>query len=155
MASARKPVNRSLLVILAEGFLSRLSFGIISFVLPLYAYRKLGLSLTETGLLFSLNLIAEQIFKPAMGWAADRIGLKRSFACAVGLRSLVALLLAFAASPWQVYAIRLLHGLSESLRDPAVNALIAEHSEAKRLGSSFAWCAQSVHFAVVVHPAQQ
>lgn len=139
MASARKPANRSLLVILAEGFLSRLSFGIISFVLPLYAYRKLGLSLTETGLLFSLNLIAEQIFKPVMGWAADRIGLKRSFACAVGLRSLVALLLAFAASPWQVYAIRLLHGVSESLRDPAVNALIAEHSEAKRLGSSFAW----------------
>ena len=42
-----KPNNISpaLLVILAEGFLSRLSFGIISFALPLYA-RQLGLGLT-------------------------------------------------------------------------------------------------------------
>ena len=68
----------SLLVILAEGFLSRLAFGIISFALPLFAYRKMGLSLTATGFLFSVNLIVEQLFKPAMGWLADRIGLKPS-----------------------------------------------------------------------------
>ena len=35
-------VNSSLQVIIAEGFLSRLSFGIISFALPVYAYRRLG-----------------------------------------------------------------------------------------------------------------
>ena len=131
--------NSSLIVILSEGFLSRLSFGIISFVLPLYAYRRLGLSLTETGLLFSLNLIAEQAFKPAMGWVADRIGLRLSFTAAIALRSAVALLLAFATAPWQVYGIRFLHGFSESLRDPSVNALIAEHSRPEGVGSSFAW----------------
>jgi MFS family permease len=139
MTFVRQSIPSSLVAILFEGFLSRLSFGIISFVLPLYAYRRLGLSLTETGLLFSFNLFAEQLFKPVMGWVADRIGLKRSFTCAVGLRSLVALLLIFAAVPWQVFAIRFLHGFSESLRDPAVNALIAEHSSAQSLGSSFAW----------------
>lgn len=131
--------NPSLLVILAEGFLSRLSFGIISFALPLFAYRRLGLNLTETGFLFSLNLIAEQALKPFMGWAADRFGLKRSFTAAVALRSLVALLLAFATAPWQVYAIRVVHGISESLRDPSVNALIAENADRRQLGSSFAW----------------
>ena len=139
MLEDRKFINSSLIVILSEGFLSRLSFGIISFVLPLYAYRRLGLSLTETGLLFSLNLIAEQAFKPAMGWVADRVGLRLSFTAAIALRSAVALLLAFAVAPWQVYGIRLLHGFSESLRDPSVNALIAEHSRPGALGSSFAW----------------
>src|SRR5690242_4372802 len=91
-ASPRSFVSASpaLLVLLAEGFLSRLSFGIISFALPLFAYRKLGLSLAETGLLFSLNLIAEQAFKPLMGWVADHVGLKRSFTAAIALRSLVA-----------------------------------------------------------------
>ncbi len=133
------PINPSLLVILAEGFLSRLSFGIISFALPLFAYRKLGLSLTETGVLFSLNLVAEQAFKPLMGWAADRIGLKRTFTAAIALRSLVALLLAFASSAWQVYVIRLLHGFSESLRDPSVSALIAENADKRAMASSFAW----------------
>lgn len=134
-----KPINTPLIAILAEGFSSRLSFGIISFVLPLYAYRKLGLSIPEVGFLFSLNLIAEQVFKPAMGWVADRVGLRLSFTMAIALRSAVALLLAFATLPWQVYCVRLIHGFSESLRDPSVNALIAEHSTPASMGSSFAW----------------
>ncbi len=139
MLSDRKLINSPLIAILSEGFSSRLSFGIISFALPLYAYRKLGLTLTEVGFLFSLNLIAEQVFKPFMGWVADRAGLRLSLTVAIALRSTVALLLAFATLPWQVYGIRLLHGLSESLRDPSVNALIAENSEPRTLGSSFAW----------------
>jgi MFS family permease len=135
----RRSLKSSLVVILAEGFLSRLSFGIISFALPLYAYRKLGMSLTETGFLFSLNLISEQAFKPVMGWVADRFGLKRSFTTAIALRSLVALLMVSAAAPWQVYAIRVIHGFSESLRDPSVGALIAENAKQRSLASAFAW----------------
>jgi MFS family permease len=133
------PINNSLLAILAEGFSSRLSFGIISFVLPLFAYRKLGLNLTEVGVLFSLNLVAEQLFKPAMGWVADRIGLRLSFTIAIALRSAVALLFALVSAPWQVYCIRFLHGFSESLRDPSVNTLIAENSNPRTFGASFAW----------------
>jgi MFS family permease len=131
----------ALFVILAEGFLSRLSFGMIGFVLPLFAYRKLGLSLVETGALFSLNLIAEQLFKPLMGWVADRIGLKRAFTIAIAIRSVVALLFSFASAPWHVYSIRFLHGFSESLRDPSVSALIAENADKRVMASSFAWYA--------------
>lgn len=133
-------VTPALSAVIAEGFLSRLSFGIISFALPLYA-RHLGLSLTETGFLFSLNLITEQLMKPGMGWVADRFGLKRSFTTAIGLRSVVALLLAFTGTPLQIYAIRILHGVAESLRDPSVNTLIAENAAKKSLASSYAWYA--------------
>jgi MFS family permease len=126
-------------VIWAEGFLSRLSFGVISFALPIFAYKRLGLSLTQTGFLFSLNLIAEQLFKPLMGWVADRAGLKRTFTTAIALRSVVALSLVFAASPWHVYAIRFFHGFTESMRDPSVIALIAENAKKKSVASAFAW----------------
>jgi MFS family permease len=126
-------------VIWAEGFLSRLSFGVISFALPLFAYKRLGLSLAQTGLLFSLNLIGEQLFKPVMGWVADRSGLKRTLTLAIALRSLVALLLVLASAPWHVYAIRFFHGFTESLRDPSVNALIAVNAKRKSMGSAFAW----------------
>jgi MFS family permease len=139
LPSLRPSVSPSLLVIWAEGFLSRLSFGIISFALPIFAYKRLGLSLTQTGFLFSLNLIAEQLFKPLTGWVADRAGLKRTFTVAIALRSLVALLLAFASSPWQVYALRFYHGFTESLRDPSVSALIAENAKKKSVASAFAW----------------
>ncbi|HKQ79540.1 MAG TPA: MFS transporter [Blastocatellia bacterium] len=137
--SLRRSVSPSLLVIWSEGFLSRLSFGVISFALPIFAYKRLGLSLAETGILFSLNLIAEQLFKPLMGWVADRVGLKRTLTVAIALRSVVALLLAFAALPWHVYAIRFFHGFTESLRDPSVSALIAENAKKKSVASAFAW----------------
>jgi MFS family permease len=129
----------SLYVILAEGFLSRLSFGVLGFVLPLFAYRRMGLSLTQTGLIFTLSLAVEQAFKPLMGWVADHFGLKRTFTTAIALRSLVALLFCFASAPWQVYAIRMLHGFSESLRDPSVSALIAEYADKRAMASAFGW----------------
>ncbi|MDQ5827849.1 MAG: MFS transporter, partial [Chloroflexota bacterium] len=113
MRTKRLPINLPLVAIVAEGFLSRLSFGLISFALPLYAYR-LGLSLTEIGFLTSLNLVVALALKASMGWAADRFGLKRSFAVAIGLRSLVALLLAFAVVPWQLFALRTVHGMSKA-----------------------------------------
>lgn len=131
-------INPSLLAIIAEGFSTRLSFGVVGFALPLYA-RHLGMSFTEIGLLFSLNAIIEQAMKPVAGRAADRFGLKRSFTAAIAIRSLVALLLVFASAPLHLYAIRLLYGVAESLRDPSVNALIANNGRRETLASSFAW----------------
>jgi MFS family permease len=131
-------INLPLAAIVGEGLFSRLSFGVIGFTLPLYAYH-MGLSLTQIGILTSLNSIAALALKPLIGWAADRFGLKRTFLVAISLRSLVSLLLGFAAVPWELYAIRTLHGLSMSMRDPSANALIAENGGEKSVGSAFAW----------------
>jgi MFS family permease len=130
--------NLAMLAIVAEGFLSRLSFGIISFALPLYAHR-LGLSLVEIGLLMTLNQVVAMVLKPAMGWVADRIGLKQSFTISIAVRSFVALSLVVAQSPWQLYVIKSLHGGSKALRDPAASALIAEQGGKKAIASAFAW----------------
>jgi MFS family permease len=131
-------MNPAMIAIVAEGFLSRLSFGIISLALPLYAHR-LGLSLFEIGALMTLNQVVAMGLKPAMGWLADRFGLKRSFTGAIALRSAIALFLAVAQSPWQLYAIKSIHGASKALRDPAANALIAEQGGKKAIASAFAW----------------
>jgi len=130
--------NAALLAMVAEGFLSRLSFGLISFALPLYAYH-LGMKLSEIGILSSINLVVAMAFKPLMGAMADRFGLKRSFTVATGLRSAVSLALAFAGSPWQLLAFRSAYGVSQSVRDPALNALLAEHGGKKMVASSFGW----------------
>jgi MFS family permease len=133
-----KNTNPALLALVAEGFLMRLGFGIISFTLPLYA-RHLGLSLAETGSLIAVTGVVKVALKPAAGWLADRVGTKRALVAALGLRSLVAFLFAFASAPWQLYSIRTVHGLSTSVRDPAVNALIAENGNEKTIGAAFAW----------------
>jgi MFS family permease len=133
-----KSTNPALIALVAEGFLMRLGFGIISFVVPLYA-RRLGLSIAETGLLLAITGIVKVALKPLAGWFSDRVGAKRGLVAALSLRSLVSFLFAFCSSPWQLYTIRTVHGLSTSLRDPAVNALIAENGDENAMASAFAW----------------
>ncbi len=130
--------NLPLLAIIAEGLFSRLSFGVIGFALPLYA-RHLGFNFTQIGILVSLNSAVALCCKPLLGWVGDRLGLKRTFVSSIAMRSLVSLLLAFAAGPWALYAIRGLYGVSMSLRDPSANGLIAEHGGKKSVASAFAW----------------
>jgi MFS family permease len=139
MRARLRNVDPSLAAIVAEGFLSRLSFGLVTFALPLYAVRELGLSLAEVGFLASFNLMVAIALKPFMGSLADRFGLRRGLATAIGMRSLVSLLLVFVAAPWQLFGVRGLHGVSMSLRDPSVNALIAEHGGKRTIASAFAW----------------
>ena len=146
MQARFRRVDPALLALVAEGFLSRLSFGFISFALPLYAYH-LGLSLSEIGLLASLNPLVALLLKPAMGSLADRLGCKPMLVVAISFRSLVSLLLAFATVPWQLYATRSAHGLSTSLRDPSVNALLAEHAGQRAVASAFAWYQTAKSFA--------
>src|SRR5207244_370428 len=134
----KRQVNVPLIAIVGEGLLSRLSFGLISFALPLYA-RHLGFSLSQVGILAAMNSAVAVALKPLLGWAADRFGLKRTYLAAISLRSLVSLLLGFATLPWELFAIRSAHGLSMSLRDPSANALIAEHGGEKSVASAFAW----------------
>jgi MFS family permease len=129
----------SLTAIVAEGFLSRLSFGFITFALPLYAVRQFGLGLTEVGLLLSLNLAVAIVLKPWTGRVADRVGMRPSFITAIGVRSLVPLGLVLAAAPWHLFAVRAVHGVSISLRDPAADVLIAEHGGKTGIASAFAW----------------
>ena len=136
---ADKGDRRALLAIIAEGFLSRLSFGVLNVALPLYAVQELGFSLFEVGILISLNTMVALALKPAMGILADRFGHKISLNVAVVLRSAVTIVLAVAAAPWQLFAARALHGASVALRDPATGALIAEHGGKKQIAQSFAW----------------
>jgi MFS family permease len=132
------PLNGPAGALVLEGLFSRLSFGLISFTLPLFA-RKLGLSLTEIGVLIALNTAFSLALKPLTGMLADHRGRKRTLLEGIGLRSVVSLALLFATAPWHLYTVRGLHGLSMSLRDPAVHALLAEAGGKKTVASTFAW----------------
>jgi MFS family permease len=105
MFASVKRSDPTLLALLAEGFLSRLSFGIIGFALPLYA-RRMGMSMGAIGLLISLSVVAELTLKPFASALADRLGFKRSLGTAVAARSMVGLLFAMAATPWHLLDAR-------------------------------------------------
>lgn len=130
--------DRTLLAIVVEGFLSRLSLGLVSLALPLYALH-LGMSLSAIGVLVSVNVVVQLVAKPLMAPLADRVGHRRSLIIAIVGRSVVCLLFVFTTLPWQLFAVRLLYGLTQALRDPPLNAVIAEAGGKKRVASTFAW----------------
>src|SRR2546428_2258317 len=100
----KRQVNVPLIAIVGEGLLSRLSFGLITFALPLYA-RHLGFSLSQIGLLVALNTTVSMALKPLTGWVADRAGFKRTLLAGIGLRSVVSGLFGLASAPWHLFAI--------------------------------------------------
>jgi MFS family permease len=124
--------------VVIEGFLSRLSFGILGFALPLYAH-ALGMSLAAIGLLLATNVIVSIVLRPAMGALIDRFGVRTSYLAAVALRSLVVLLFVLADAPWQLFAIRALHGVAIALRDPAAITIIAGLGGKATVAQRFAW----------------
>ncbi|MFL5262262.1 MAG: MFS transporter [Anaeromyxobacteraceae bacterium] len=136
-ARAERREALGLAAIVGEGLLSRLSFGVVSFALPLYA-RRMGVGIAEIGFLVGLNGAVAIALKPLCGWATDRFGARRSLLVAVALRSVVSLLLVFATGLGQLYAIRALHGVAMGLRDPAAAVLLAGGAE-KRVASRFGW----------------
>jgi MFS family permease len=130
--------NPTVTAVAAEGFLTRLGFGMVSLALPLFAL-SLGMSLAEVGLLTALRTVAVIGVKPIMGWAADRYGRKTTLIIAVLLRCLVGLLFVFASEPWHLYALRILQGAMTAARDPSAAALLATHGKRKSMASTFAW----------------
>lgn len=132
--SARGPLS----VVVAEGFFSRLSFGMLSFTLPLYAHH-LGISIAMIGVLLSSNMVVAMLLKPAMGAVIDRLGVRWAYYVACGLRTCVLIALVFAVTPWALFASRGLHGVSIALRDPASSSVLAALGGKKAVAQRFAW----------------
>lgn len=124
--------------ILSEGFCSRLSSGAIGFALPLYA-RQLGLSFAEISILISLNLIVGMLLKPLAGPIVDHYGHRFTSVIALASRSALYLLLAAAGAVWHLALIQSVRGVTKSVRDPALYALLAKHGSKKHIASTFAW----------------
>ena len=128
----------ALLALVSEGFLSRLSSGVIGFALPLYAF-ELGLGFAEISVLISLNLIVGMALKPFAGALVDRIGSRVSSTIALGLRSLLYLLFAVAGAPVALYLIQGARGVTKAVRDPALYTLLAITGGKKRVARTFGW----------------
>lgn len=122
--------------IMSEAICSRFSFGIIGFALPLYALH-LGMDEAMIGTLMAVHFGFEVACKPLLGRLSDKVGRKTALCLALGLRSIVALSLGVISTVAGLFAVRALHGVSEAIREPAMNALLIE-TNARKILSAFA-----------------
>lgn len=121
-----------------EGFFSRLSFGLLSFTLPLFAYH-LGLPLPLIGVLLSVNMAVAMLVKPAMGAVVDAIGVRPAMLAACVLRTVVLVALVFTTAPEGLFWARALHGVSIALRDPASASVLAAVGGKQAVARRFGW----------------
>lgn len=137
---ARNP-RLALATVAAEGLLGRLTFGMVSFALPLYAH-SLGLSLSQIGFLISIRTVFVLPFKPIAGWLADRIGIRAVYLAGIAARTLSALLLLSAGDFLGLVLVRMLQAASAAGRDVASLSVIARDGGGK-VGTHYGWYASS------------
>ena len=129
---------RVLGALVLEASLSKLGFGLVGFALPLYA-RSLGMGVSSIGVLMTTNIVVAAACKPMVGGLVDRVGHRRSALIASTARIAVFVLFLLATGPMLLWVAQLLRGLAKSVRDPALNALVAAHGGKKTMATTFAW----------------
>jgi MFS family permease len=139
---ARNP-RAAMTTVIGEGFLGRLTFGMVSFALPLYALH-LGLSLGEIGILVSIRTVIALGLKPVAGWASDRVGVRAVYLAGTFARVLAAAALFFADSLLTLTLVRFFQAASAAGRDVASLSAIA-HDADDRVGTIYSWYASAKH----------
>src|SRR3712207_6280782 len=142
MLRARNP-RAALATVIAEGFLGRLTFGMVSFALPLYALR-LGLSLSEIGILISIRTLIALGLKPVAGWASDRVGVRAVYLAGTFARVLAAVALFFADTLLALTLVRFFQAASAAGRDVASLSAIARDAD-NRVGTIYSWYVTAKH----------
>ena len=117
--------TRLVTAVVAEGFVNRLGFGIVTFALPLYAL-ELGMGIAEIGLLVSAKALLQPAVKPLVGRAVDRYGTRRAYLASVGFRFLAAVALLLSTTPAALFGVRLLQGLASAAGDPVSISVLAK-----------------------------
>ena len=94
--------------------LGALAFGMLNFLLPVYA-RHLNFTALEIGGLFSILAATTMLIRPFVGWGMDRLGRKRFFVMSLAIRALAWGVFAMAASLPVLYTASLAQGIAASL----------------------------------------
>jgi len=137
---ARTP-RLALATVAVEGMLGRLTFGMVSFGLPLYAHAK-GLSMGEIGVLISIRTVFVLPFKPVAGWLADRTSVRAVYLSGIAARTASAAVLLVAGDFPTLILVRILQGASAAGRDVASLSVIARDAEG-RVGTHYGWYASA------------
>ncbi|MFC1918167.1 MFS transporter [Chloroflexota bacterium] len=120
--------------------------GVFTAFLPLYAGVTLGLSSSQLGILLAFNLLLMSPTQLVSGKIADRLDRRAMVITGGMLNILFLLVIPFASSFWQLFAVCGIGGFSTALVMPANSALTV--AEGKRYGMGLAMAVVAVAFSL-------
>ncbi len=119
--------RKSLFKLYLIGFLVSLSLGFLAVLLPVYL-RWLGASYFELGLFGAISGIPNITLPIIIGTLSDRFGRKIPFLFGLLMATLMAGLLVFASSVFEIILIGVIWGIVFAVLMPVANALISDLS---------------------------
>jgi MFS family permease len=119
-------------------FFTDLATEMIYPLLPLFLTQQLGASKLFVGVLEGIAESAASLLKLVSGWLADRFGQRKPLVLAgYSLSALSKPLLALAAAPWHVLAVRLADRVGKGIRTAPRDALLADSASPELRGRAF------------------
>ena len=129
-------LNRVVVALMIEAFLSRVSGGMIKTAVPLYALLVFGLDITAVMALVLIQNVVPLLMRPLFGTLADKYGKKRVFLISLSIRSIVGLLYAVASLP-MLFIISLIRGIADSAKGPSASAMIADNTDERHIAKAY------------------
>ena len=154
VASARRGLLRgNVLWLSVVSFLNDAASEMIYPLLPLFLTGVLGAGPAFLGLIEGVAEASSSLLKLAGGVVADRTGgRKKLVAWGYGIAAVGRPLIAIAAAPWQVLAIRFSDRVGKGLRTAPRDAMLAESVPAEVRGEAFGIHRAADHAGAVVGP---
>jgi serine/threonine-protein kinase len=134
----RGAFNPTVVALMAEAFLSRISSGLIKTAVPLYALLVFDMNIAQVGGLVFIQNIVPLLLRPLFGSLADKHGKKPVFMISLTVRTLVGMLYTLANLP-MLFAISAVRGLADSAKGPSASAMIADATDEKNIAQAYSW----------------
>jgi MFS family permease len=122
--------NRSLLVVLAGGFVRFFSLFAFYTFIPIFAVRVLGASSSVAGLLVALSGI-RIVLSPTAGWWVSRFSRRWALFGMVVVQIFALALVPFVPNVWWLAGLAVVYGFGDALFDPIVNDGVSSMVEAR------------------------
>jgi len=145
----RRIFRKELVLVTLAGTIVVMGLGFIIPLFPIYISQK-GASNFELGLIVSGFTISQFLVQPFFGGLSDCFGRKPFMVGGMACYGLVASLYVFANNLFQVFLIRLLHGVGAGMVWPALSAYVVDQSPIERRGETMSLLSgvEMVGFAV-------
>ncbi len=111
------------------------SIGAVETFLPLYLV-AVGFSAREIGPLFTIQIIATALAKPALGRLSDRMGRRRFIASGLLVGAAVVAVMPHTTAYWGMMALSSLFGVTVAAVTGCTSALVSDFSRSSAYGSS-------------------
>ncbi|MDH7489389.1 MAG: MFS transporter [Anaerolineae bacterium] len=157
METQSRPYYRSfpaqLWVLVVGGFINSLGGALVFPFLTLYLRQRLGISLLQVGLVFTVNAAVSLFAGMLGGFIADRFGRRRVMLVSLLASSVVLLLMGLASTYAQMVALAAAIGLAGPVSQPARDAMIADLTQPAQRPEAYSVLRVATNLGYAIGPA--